>query len=138
MMKETKVIRILQIVWAIFCIIGIAGNFSQFEYLDLVIALAVLVFPIIFLERLKENSEKFNALNEASLQNPEKFKSSDENFMQRFEKNNAAAETFSQNSGEVQSVKWYKSSWAIILFLILYRLWESILCLKIKRAGILF
>lgn len=118
MMKETKVIRILQIVWAIFCIIGIAGNFSQFEYLDLVIALAVLVFPIIFLERLKENSEKFNALNEASLQNPEKFKSSGENSMQRFEKNNAAAETFSQNSGEVQSVKWYKSSWAIILFLI--------------------
>lgn len=98
----------------------------------------MLVFPIIFLERLKENSEKFNALNEASLQNPEKFKSSGENSMQRFEKNNAAAETFSQNSGEVQSVKWYKSSWAIILFLILYRLWESILCLKIKRAGILF
>ena len=37
--------------------------------------------------------------------------------MQRFEKNNAAAETFSQN-WRVQSVKWYKSSWAIILFLI--------------------
>lgn len=33
MMKETKVIRILQIVWAIFCIIGIAGNFRNLNIL---------------------------------------------------------------------------------------------------------
>lgn len=89
-MKETKTLKNLEIGWTIIGVLNVLFSMTDFNYFKTMLAFAVLLLPLLFLEQLKEDPEKFIIFNNNS------------------------------NTTEVEMsyTSWYKTIWAIIAFLI--------------------